>query len=38
MAELAMPFFNMAILGSFLVLAVIEYRQITRRRTPKRPV
>ena len=30
MAELAMPLFNMTILGSFLVLAVIEYRRMTR--------
>ena len=30
MAELAMPFFNMMILGSFLTWAVIEYRRVTR--------
>lgn len=27
MAELVFPFFNMAILGSFLALAVMEYRK-----------
>jgi hypothetical protein len=30
MADLAMPFFNMMILGSFLTLAVIEYRRVAR--------
>jgi hypothetical protein len=36
MAELAMPLFNMTILGSFLALAVLEYRQITRAASAKR--
>ena len=27
MAELALPFFNMVILGSFLVWAVVDYRR-----------
>lgn len=30
MAELAMPFFNMAILGSFLTWAVMEYRAVSQ--------
>ena len=30
MAELAFPLFNMTILGSFLVLAVMEYRKHAR--------
>lgn len=35
MAELAMPLFNMAILGSFLAWAVMEYRALTRQNTAK---
>ncbi len=30
MADLAMPFFNMVILGSFLTWAVMEYRRVAR--------
>ncbi len=36
MAELAFPLFNMTILGSFLVLAVWEYRKHTAPRAPVR--